>query len=476
VFTLSLSAPSPQDVRVTFSTADGTATFGTPAVSDDYQRRTNATLTIPAGATSGTLIVRVNGDTAVEPDETFFVNLSAPVRATIADAQGVATILDDDEAHVQLSSQNYTAGEGDGQVLVTVTRSGSTSGAVTVDYNTSAGTASERSDYTTALGTIRFAPGETQKSIPVLITDDALAESAEILNLTLGNANGGKLRSPLNAVVMVLDNDAASGPSPVRDDAFNADFFVRQHYADFLNRQPDASGLQFWKGELEQCGTNAACREVKKVNVSAAFFLSIEFQQTGYFVYRLHQAAFGTGERLPFNTFLRDAQDVGRGVVVGAQGWEQQLEANKQAFAEAFAARQQFVAQYPNTQTPEQFVDALVANTGDPRQPSAGGALTQAERDQLVADLKSGARSRAQVLRAVAEHQEFQRRQSSKAFVLMQYFGYLRRAPDSLPDSDFSGYNFWLSKLNEFDGNFINAEMVKAFVTSIEYKQRFGQP
>jgi hypothetical protein len=76
----------------------------------------------------------------------------------------------------------------------------------------------------------------------------------------------------------------------------------------------------------------------------------------------------------------------------------------------------------------------------------------------------------------VADNQEFQRRQSSKAFVLMQYFGYLRRAPDSLPDLDFTGYNFWLRKLNEFDGNFIQAEMVKAFVSAIEYKQRFGRP
>jgi hypothetical protein len=78
-------------------------------------------------------------------------------------------------------------------------------------------------------------------------------------------------------------------------------------------------------------------------------------------------------------------------------------------------------------------------------------------------------------LRAVADNPEFVRRQSSKAFVLMQYFGYLRRAPDSLPDADFTGYNFWLSKLNEHNGNYVEAEMVKAFITSIEYRQRFGQ-
>ena len=75
----------------------------------------------------------------------------------------------------------------------------------------------------------------------------------------------------------------------------------------------------------------------------------------------------------------------------------------------------------------------------------------------------------------MAENAEFRRRQLSKAFVLMQYFGYLRRAPNALPDTNFDGYNFWLGKLNEFNGNYINAEMVKAFSSSDEYRKRFGQ-
>jgi hypothetical protein len=83
--------------------------------------------------------------------------------------------------------------------------------------------------------------------------------------------------------------------------------------------------------------------------------------------------------------------------------------------------------------------------------------------------------TRAKVLLAVAENAEFRRRQLSKAFVLMQYFGYLRRAPNVVPDSDFSGYNFWLGKLNEFQGNYIRAEMVKAFISADEYRKRFGQ-
>ena len=174
-------------------------------------------------------------------------------------------------------------------------------------------------------------------------------------------------------------------------------------------------------------------------------------------------------------TFLGQTQDIGRGVVVGAQGWEAKLEANKQAFIETFMQYPEFVVAYPASMTPAQFVDALNANTGDPLNPSAGGSLTQAERDQLVADLTAGTKTRAQVLRAVAENAEFQRRQSSKAFVLMQYFGYLRRAPNAPPDTNFNGYNFWLGKLNQFNGNFVQAELVKAFITSPEYRQRFGQ-
>ena len=77
-------------------------------------------------------------------------------------------------------------------------------------------------------------------------------------------------------------------------------------------------------------------------------------------------------------------------------------------------------------------------------------------------------------LRAVAESGSVTAGTRNEAFVLMQYFGYLQRDPDSGPDTDFGGYNFWLGKLNEFNGDYIRAEMVKAFISSIEYRQRFG--
>jgi hypothetical protein len=128
--------------------------------------------------------------------------------------------------------------------------------------------------------------------------------------------------------------------------------------------------------------------------------------------------------------------------------------------------RSRFTSAFPISTTPAQFVDALNAN--------AGNLLSQADRNLLVSDLTSGAKTQAQALRAVAENQNLYNAEFNRAFVLMQYFGYLRRDPNSGPDADFSGYNFWLNKLNSFNGNYVNAEMVKAFITSGEYRHRFG--
>jgi hypothetical protein len=244
-----------------------------------------------------------------------------------------------------------------------------------------------------------------------------------------------------------------------------AQFFVERNYNDFLNRQ-DTSGLAFWMDQITSCGADAQCREIRRINVSAAFFLSIEFQQTGFLVYRAHQAAFDTGPALGFRDFMRDTQEIGRGVVVGQAGWEQQLEANTQAFFSDFVNRPQFLVRYPLTMTAAQYVDALNANTS--------GSLTQAERDALVAGLVGGTQTRASVMRAVAEDADFRAREFNRAFVFMQYLGYLRRRPNDPPDMNFDGFNFWLAKLNQFNGNFIEAEMVKAFILSGEYRGRFG--
>ena len=253
-------------------------------------------------------------------------------------------------------------------------------------------------------------------------------------------------------------------------------FFVGAHYEDFLSRLADQSGLDFWTSEITSCGSNQSCLEVKHINVSAAFYLSIEFQQTGYLVERIYRTSYGNGlgtskfgavhqlsvPIVRFNELLPDMRAIGQDVVVNQGNWQQQLETNKQSFTVEFVQRARFTAAFPSTMTMGQFVDKLNAN--------AGNVLSQSERDQLV----NSGMTRAQILRAVAENLNLYNTEFNRAFVLMQYCGYLRRNPNDLPDTDYSGYDFWLTKLNQFNGNFVNAEMVKAFIASGEYRQRFG--
>lgn len=262
-----------------------------------------------------------------------------------------------------------------------------------------------------------------------------------------------------------------------------ADYFVTQHYRDFLSREPEAGGLEFWTNQITSCGTDQPCLEVKRINVSAAYFLSIEFQQTGYLVERLYKTAYGnaTGTStlggphqlsvpmIRLNEFLPDTQQIGRGVIVGQSGWETVLENNKQAFALDLVKRARFTSLYPTSLTPTQLVDKLFVNAEVPASgPDYTGAIGEFGSATNTADVAA----RSRVLRRVAENSVLAQAESNRAFVLMQYFGYLRRNPND-QDPDYTGYDFWLSKLNQFNGNFVNAEMVKAFISSGEYRRRF---
>jgi len=256
----------------------------------------------------------------------------------------------------------------------------------------------------------------------------------------------------------------------------DSQFFVRQHYLDFFSRVPDFSGLAFWNNQIVECGLDKPCIDVRQINVSAAFFLSIEFQETGYLVYRFYKSGYGniSGTPVPvtFGEFLPDTQQIGQGVVVGVGNWQAQLEANKQAFALAFVTRSRFTTAFATTLSPAQFVDALFANSGV--------TPTASERNAAIAEFGVATNTtdnaaRARALRLVADNTQLKNLELNKAFVLMQYFGYLRRNPNDAPDSNFDGYNFWLNKLNQFNGNFVNADMVKSFLVAGEYRQRFGQ-
>jgi len=489
---------------------------------------------------------------------------------------------------LQFSAANYLVSESAGRATVTVTRLGDASSPASVNYSTSDnagpncnvsnGNASSRCDYTNTIGTLKFAAGETFKTIVVPITDDNYAEGNENFTINLSNSSGASLGSPNVATVTITDNESVAGPNSI--DA--ADFFVHQHYIDFLGREPDASGYQFWINQITSCGADAQCTAVKRINVSAAFFLSIEFNETGLLAYLTNRTAFGNLSApnapvpLTFNQFTNDAQELRSGYVFGAPGADAQLEANKQAYFNEFVTRPQFVSKYGNLSNRD-YVDTLFATAGvdatsaelyiaklngaqvvpsnaspatglvilrqslsglsasvslsfsglgsaetaahvhgpaaaganapsfanlpngqfvnfpitltAPQANDLGGGLQYVDvhttgspngeirgqlppnlfvRDMILNALDNGLITRAQALRLVAESEGLKQHEFNRAFVLLQYFGYLRRDPDV------AGYNFWLSKLNQFNGDYIGAEMVKAFIASDEYRKRFG--
>jgi hypothetical protein len=255
------------------------------------------------------------------------------------------------------------------------------------------------------------------------------------------------------------------------------EYFVRQQYLDFLNREPDEAGLNFWVSNLEACGVDQDCRAAKLTDTSAAFFLSVEFQQTGYLVYRTYQAAYGNlpGVQVPikFDKFAADTKEIGKDVVVNQNGWQQVLEMNKQAFALEFVQRPSFISAYPTRTTATELVDKLFANAGVA--PSASDRIAAIDEFADAANTNDVV-ARAHVLRRVAENNSSAQQNFTRALVLMQYFGYLRRNPNDRPEPtlDYQGYNFWLDKLNSFGGDFEKAELVKAFLFCNEYRERFG--
>jgi Tol biopolymer transport system component len=498
---------SPNGTKILFASGDamnpnGVEIFVMNADGNNRTRLTTNAVTdgFPAWSSDGSKIVFASGNVADETTVELFVMNTDGSNRTMLTTNSVLDWFPDWQpistpSTIQLSATSFSANEAVGSMSIMVTRTGGSSGTAAVDYATSDtaganpcgmvnGNASSRCDYLTTLGTLQFAAGETSKNISIPIIDDVYAEGVvgETFTITLTNATGATLGAPATATLTITDNDSANGTSNPID---VAGFFVRQHYVDFLNREPDTSGLNFWTGEITQCGADPQCIEIKRINVSAAFFLSIEFQQTGYLVHRVYKASYGdaTGtstlgetHQLPvpivrLNEFLPDTQRIGRGVIVGQPGWEQVLDNNKQAYCAEFVQRTRFATAFASTLTPPQFVDALFAKaTVVPSATERQSAIDEFLGAGTSADL--AARGRA--LRRVAENGTLSQQEFNRAFVLMQFFGYMRRNPNDPQDMDYTGYDFWLGKLNQFNGNFVNAEMVKAFITSIEYRHRFG--
>ena len=359
---------------------------------------------------------------------------------------------------IQLPQAAFSVGEGAGFLLVNVNRSGDTSGAATVNFSTSDvagltnctvanGNASERCDYATTFVTLRYAAGETTKQVVLPIVNDVLVEGNETFTIRLTNPTGATLGTA-QATVTITDNDAApSSQNPID----GVGFFITQQYIDFLGRLPDSQGFANWVQTLGNCPNggfgefdNPTC---DRVHVSSGFFLSVEFQGRGYFAYRFYEVALN--RRPTYAEFAPDLAQVG-----GAQSPESEV-LSKQAYTQEWTERTAFKNLY-DSMTNQQYVDALEANA----------EVTLPNKAALVSALNGGTTNRGQVLRDIVESQAVANQFFNRAFVSMQYFGYLRRDPDAV------GFQNWLNTLNADPSNF--RHMIFGFLFSTEYRQRFG--
>ena len=260
----------------------------------------------------------------------------------------------------------------------------------------------------------------------------------------------------------------------------DSDFFVNQHYVDFLNRFPDSGGFAFWTGKITVCGTDQACLLANRIAVSNAFFFELEFQRTGAYVYRLYREAFGDhqpfpnpsgtnpteGNKMPlYAKFKADRQMV----VGGSNLAQKQLD-----LANDFVLRPDFLVKYPaSLATADQFVDAVLATL----QSDIGVDLTS-ERTNLITLYNSGGGRGAVIYRLADDdvgtnpinNRSFIDAEYNRSFVYGEYSGYLRR------NSDIPGFLFWLGQVNGGPLRDLTKQraMVCSFITSQEYQLRFG--
>lgn len=372
---------------------------------------------------------------------------------------------------VEFATDNFSVDEGGGHVDFTVIRTGDTSGTATVNYNTfdefEAGHANQKADYEISLGKITFNPGETSKTFRILIVDDKFEEGDETINLALSNPTGTGvgMGSPSFAELKILDNDTMPGSENPID---NATFFVRQHYLDFLNREPDLNASALIS-EITSCGADPSCINSRRASVSSTFFTSLQFLNTGTLISRTYQAAFGpttpgsTGPVL-YGEFELGLQAMQKDTDTTAEV-DPPLEANIEAFFAGFVAGPRFVARFPTTQTPAQFVDALFLNAGV----TPSSAERQAAIDEFgAAPNTSDQSARARALRRVAENASFTHATAASNAVLLSFFAYMRRDPDA------ATFNQILTQLNSLGADINVANIIRAFITSPEYRQRFG--
>jgi hypothetical protein len=398
---------------------------------------TQIVATVPAGVSTGPITVTTPNGTATSSS-----SFTVPVNSS-----------------VQLSAANYAVSETANFATIVVNRSGDTTTASTVNFATSDsagltnctvanGNASERCDYATTVSTLRFAAGETSKSFIIPIVNDALVEGDETFTVTLSGPTGTALIAPQTATITINENDTTAATQNPIDDI---PFFVTQQYIDFLARLPDATGLANWVATLNGCPNGGfgefANPDCDRVHVSSGFYLSPEFQGRGSFAYRFYEVALD--RRPTYAEFVPDMAQVG-----GPQSPESEV-LSKAAYTDAWTQRPEFKARY-DALSNAAYVNALEVNAEVPL----------ANKATLIAALDNAQTNRGQVLRDVVENPAVAAHFFNRAFVSMQYFGYLRRDPDAI------GFQNWVTTLNNNPADF--RHMIFGFLFSTEYRQRFG--
>jgi photosystem II stability/assembly factor-like uncharacterized protein len=369
---------------------------------------------------------------------------------------------------VQLSQTSYNVNEGvqSGNVQLTVLRSGDSSQAASVSYSTSdtagliscnpaqsgqSGKASERCDYSTSLGTLRWAAGDASaKTLTIPIVNDLHMEGAETFTINLYEPAGVAIAGP-TAVTITIDDDETAQPTQNPIDA--PAFFINQQYLDFLGRSPDQTGFNNWMATLQGCpgggyGTgNADCDRIK---IAMSTFQSVEVQTRGYWAYRFYEVAYG--RRPSYAEFIPDMAQVG-----GPKSPQEEALA-KDKFMNDFMQRAEFVARYASLTAPSVYVDTML---------QTAGLSNLSIRNSLVSALENGQKTRAQILREIVETKEVEDKFYVRGFVSMMYYGFLRRDPDPV------GFQNYVDKLNaQWDPRGVTFD----FIYSSEYMGRFGKP
>jgi hypothetical protein len=300
---------------------------------------------------------------------------------------------------------------------------------------------------------------------PWTVSDSRWTTGSSTATLNSSQLNYLPLNKPLYLFVDSAINDASgAGPYTIRmqdvsiageaNPIDNTNVFVAQHYRDFLNREPDPLSAE-WVKLINGCAPgDTSC---DRIHVSEAFFKSDEFGNRGYFIWRFYPVSFpnvpgsdppGAGHKPSFDEFTSNYWNVS-GFLTPAQ-----LETAKAQFALNFTKKPAFIARYDSLSNAD-FVNTLCNTAG----------VTLTNQQSLINSLNSGSLTRSQVLRLIVESQEVYDKYYNEAFVVMQYFGYLRRNPDAL-------YFDWVKVLDANPAD--SRHMIDGFVDSSEYRQRFG--